>query len=49
MLQGLLYSLATDSNGRVLHNIESFEIDKEFYLNIDGGKIKGITKEIIDE
>ncbi len=42
------YSLATDSYGNVLNNIASFENDKEFYLNVDGGKIKGITKEIIN-
>lgn len=43
------YTIATNDDGEVLQNINSFEINDEFTLNVSGGKIKAITKEIINE
>ena len=43
------YTIATDENGNVLNNISSFNMNEEFLLNVNGGKIKAITKEIINE
>jgi exodeoxyribonuclease VII large subunit len=43
------YTIATNDVGEVLQSVNSFEINDEFTLNVSGGKIKAITKEIINE
>lgn len=41
------YSLATDEDGKVMDSLESFEVNKNFILNVKDGKIKAAVKEII--